>query len=63
MSTTISVLIGSLRRGSYSRKIANNILEYFPEGVVPRIVEIPDLALYEIDYHDAAVHDTPPPAA
>lgn len=63
MSTTISVLIGSLRRGSYSRKIANNILEYFPEGVVPRIVEIRDLALYDFDYDDPAVTDKPAPAA
>lgn len=63
MSTTISVLIGSLRRGSYARKIANNILEYFPEGAVPHIVEIRDLPLYDFDYDDPTVTDKPTPAA
>lgn len=63
MTTTISVLIGSLRRGSYARKIANHVVECFPEGFVPNIVEIRDLPLYDFDYDDPAVPDKPTPAA
>lgn len=32
MTPKVSILIGSLRRGSYARKIANNLLDYFPEN-------------------------------
>lgn len=27
----IAVLVGSLRKGSYARKIANNVLDMFPK--------------------------------
>lgn len=61
MTFNVSVLIGSLRRGSYARKIANNVLNYFPENYDANIVEIRDLPLYDFDYDDPAVADKPTP--
>lgn len=63
MSRKISVLVGSLRRGSYARKLANNIVEMFPEGWDVNIVEIRDLPLYDFDYDDPEVSDKPTPEA
>ncbi len=50
MSKKISVLVGSLRKGSFARKIAKNMLEMFPEGYNAEIVEIGNLPLYNFDY-------------
>lgn len=61
MSKKISVLVGSLRRGSYALKIAKNCLTYFPEGYDAEIVEIRDLPLYNFDYDDPDVSDVPTP--
>ena len=61
MSKSISVLVGSLRRGSYARKIAHNAIGYFPEGYDARIVEIRDLPLYDFDYDDPDITDKPTP--
>lgn len=57
----ISVLIGSLRRGSFARKIAQNVMGYFPADYSADIVEIRDLPLYNFDYDDPAVTDKPIP--
>ena len=54
---TISVLVGSLRRGSYARQIARNAMTFFPENWDVRIVEIGHLPLYNFDYDDPAVED------
>lgn len=58
----VSVLVGSLRRGSYARKLARTALDMFPGHVDASIVEIRDLPLYNFDYDDPAVDDvtTPP---
>ncbi|PXA80689.1 NAD(P)H-dependent oxidoreductase [Auritidibacter ignavus] len=61
MTKNISVLVGSLRRGSYARKIARNVLDYFPGGYTAQIVEIRDLPLYDFDYDDPEVTDKPTP--
>lgn len=61
MSKSISVLVGSLRRGSYARKIAHNAIGYFPEAYDARIVEIRDLPLYDFDYDDPEITDKPTP--
>lgn len=61
MTKNISVLIGSLRRASYARKIARNVITYFPEGYAVKIVEIRDLPLYDFDYDDLDVVDKPTP--
>lgn len=57
----ISVLIGSLRKGSFARKTALNVIEMFPEGYEVNIVEIRDLPLYNFDYDDPAETDFPTP--
>ncbi|MGO1849147.1 NADPH-dependent FMN reductase [Microbacterium sp.] len=56
------MIVGSLRRGSFARKIAQNVLPMFPEGYEARIVEIRDLPLYDFDYDDPEVTDKPVPA-
>lgn len=63
MSKKIAVLIGSLRGGSYARKIAVNALELFPEGFEAQIVEIRDLPLYDFDYDDPEVSEKVLPQA
>ncbi|MGO1755993.1 MULTISPECIES: NADPH-dependent FMN reductase [Micrococcales] len=57
MTKNINVIIGSLRRGSYARKIAHNAIDYFPEGYKASILEIRDLPLYDFDYDDPEVAD------
>lgn len=53
----VAILIGSLRRESFSRRIATAALAAVPEGLEARIVEIGDLAMYNEDL------DSDPPAA
>lgn len=57
----ISVLVGSLRSGSYARKIAQNVLQMFPSDYDATIVEIRDLPLYDADYDDPANTEKPLP--
>jgi chromate reductase len=58
MSRTIAVLVGSLRKASLTRKVANALVELAPEGLELKIVEIGDLPLYNED----AEKDGPPAA-
>lgn len=62
MCKSISVIVGSLRRESYARKIALNAIKHFPDGYSARILEIRHLPLYDFDYDDPEVVDkaTPP---
>jgi chromate reductase len=46
----VAVLVGSLRRESYSRKIANNVVNLFPKDYEPEFVEIDNLPFYNEDY-------------
>ncbi len=57
----ISVMVGSLRKASYARRIANNVLKMFPSDWDVQIVEIRDLPLYDCDYDDPKVEDKPLP--
>lgn len=50
MSKKIGILVGSLRQGSFTRSIANEILALLPEGYEGRIIEIGQLPLYNQDY-------------
>ena len=52
MSKKIAVLVGSLRKESYTRKIANNVVNLFPKGYETEFVEIGNLPLYNQDYDD-----------
>ena len=49
----IAVLVGSLRRESFSRKVANALIAAAPASLKCRIVEIGDLPLYNQDLDEA----------
>ncbi|MBY7142083.1 NAD(P)H-dependent oxidoreductase [Virgibacillus sp. NKC19-3] len=50
--TKIAVLVGSLRKESFSRKIAENVMELFPDPFETEIIPIGDLPLYNQDFDD-----------
>ena len=49
----VAVVVGSLRRGSYNRKMALALEKLAPASLKLRIVEIRDLALYDEDLEGA----------
>jgi len=53
----VAVVVGSLRKGSYSRMTARALMALAPEHLRPEIVEIRDLPLYDED-----AEASPPPA-
>lgn len=53
----VAVIVGSLRKGSINRMVANALKENAPDGLKLSIVEIGDLPLYNQDLDDI------PPAA
>ncbi|MBO1001247.1 NADPH-dependent FMN reductase [Pseudogracilibacillus auburnensis] len=53
----VGILVGSLRRESFSKKIAANVAELFPNGFETAFVEIGNLPLYNQDFDDD--HDVP----
>lgn len=48
--TKVAVVVGSLREGSYSKKLAKNMAELLPKGYEPEFVEIGNLPLYNEEY-------------
>lgn len=52
----VAVFVGSLRKGSFNRMVANAMAELAPPGLKLEIVEIRDLSLYDQDL------DASPPA-
>ena len=58
MALKIAVLVGSLRRGSFSRKMAEALIALAPGSLSCQIVEIGELPLYNQDLDT----DAPPPA-
>ena len=54
----IAVLVGSLRKESFTRRVANSLIDVAPDGFELTIVELRDLPLYNEDDET----DTPPPA-
>ena len=55
---SIAVLVGSLRKGSFSRRVAEAMIKLSPGGFRYEIVEIGALPLYNQDLDD----ENPPPA-
>ena len=53
---SVAMLVGSLRTGSLSRKLAHALIAQAPPSLACRIVEIGDLPLYNEDLED----DAPP---
>ncbi len=49
---SIGLFVGSLRKGSYSKKLANAITALAPDGFDFTIIPIGDLPLYNQDYDD-----------
>lgn len=49
---TIALIVGSLRKESFTRKFANAAIAQAPEEMQCRIVEIGDLAMYNQDLDD-----------
>lgn len=49
---TIGIVIGSLRKDSFSKKIANFLSDNAPEGYIFESIEIGNLALYNQDYDE-----------
>ncbi|WP_285055424.1 NADPH-dependent FMN reductase [Pedobacter ginsengisoli] len=52
MNKTIGIIAGSLRRESFSKKLAAAVLEMAPEGFTFKIIAIDDLPLYNQDFDD-----------
>jgi len=48
--TKVAVLVGSLRKESYSRKLANNLVKMFPDNYRLEFMEIGNLPFYNEDY-------------
>lgn len=49
MKKKIAVIVGSLRKESFNRKIALNLMQLAPETLDMKIIEIGDLSLYNQD--------------
>lgn len=49
---TIGIVVGSLRKDSFSKKIANFLIDSAPEGYTFERIEIGNLALYNQDYDE-----------
>ncbi|WP_027377227.1 NADPH-dependent FMN reductase [Kaistella palustris] len=52
MSKKIAVLVGSLRKDSYNRKIAEELIRLAPESLDMQLVEIGNLPLYNEDLEE-----------
>ncbi|WP_202962897.1 NADPH-dependent FMN reductase [Chryseobacterium sp. P1-3] len=52
MSKIIGIIAGSLRKESFSKKIANALLPMVPEDFAFRIISIDDLPVYNQDFDD-----------
>ena len=50
---SVAVLVGSLRRGSFSRKVAQAAISLASDSLAMEIVDIGDLPLYNEDLEDA----------
>ncbi|MGG7551907.1 NADPH-dependent FMN reductase [Chryseobacterium arthrosphaerae] len=57
MSKIIGIIAGSLRRESFSKKIARALLPMVPQDFAFRIISIEDLPIYNQDFDD---HDNVP---
>jgi chromate reductase len=58
MSDQIGMIVGSLRKNAWTRKIANKLIELTPAGFTAKIIEINELSFYNEDDET----DNPPAA-
>ena len=59
MARRIAVIVGSLRKASWTRKVAQVLIQLAPGSLQPEIIEIGQLPLYNQDLDDGG---TPPEA-
>ena len=59
MSKKIAVIVGSLRKESFNRKMAKVLVSLAPASLNPQFIEIGNLPLYNQDLDD----ENRPPAA
>nr|WP_321410500.1 NAD(P)H-dependent oxidoreductase [uncultured Carboxylicivirga sp.] len=52
MNIKIGILVGSLRKASYSKIIASEVLNMAPEGYEFEIISLDDLTIYNQDFDD-----------
>ncbi|KPV40876.1 NADPH-dependent FMN reductase [Alicyclobacillus ferrooxydans] len=52
MTKKVGIIVGSLRKDSFSKRLAANVASLFPEGFETAFVDIGGLALYNQDYDD-----------
>ena len=50
MNKKIAIVVGSIRKGSLSQSLANNLAALLPEDYEPHFIKIDDLPLYSQDY-------------
>ncbi|MFR0675795.1 NADPH-dependent FMN reductase [Enterobacterales bacterium AW_CKDN230030176-1A_HGKHYDSX7] len=51
---SVAVIVGSLRKASYNRKVAKALMSLAPSSLELKLVEIGDLPLYNEDLEDSA---------
>lgn len=52
MAKKIGIIVGSIRKDAYSRKVAQQMRAMFPPGYMAEIIEIAHLPLYNQDYDE-----------
>ncbi|HMR18618.1 MAG TPA: NAD(P)H-dependent oxidoreductase [Sphingobacterium sp.] len=52
MGQTIGIFAGSLRKESFSKKVANAVVNMAPEGYYFKMISIDDLPIYNQDFDD-----------
>lgn len=52
MNIQVGIIVGSLRRESFSRKIGNNAKRMFPEGYTVSFVDLSQVEMYNADLDD-----------
>lgn len=50
--TKVGIIVGSLRKESFSKKIAENVIPLFPEGYKTEFIEIGNLPLFNQDFEE-----------
>ncbi|MEI3604825.1 NAD(P)H-dependent oxidoreductase [Pseudogracilibacillus sp. SE30717A] len=55
--TKVGILVGSLRKESFSKKLSINVASLFPEGYDAEFIEIGNLVIYNQDFDDE--HNVP----
>jgi len=52
MNKTIGIIIGSLRKDSYNRKVAEYVASLVPDGVIAQFIDIGSVPLYNADLEE-----------